>query len=132
MPTCYVCAHHLACTQRQQHQARVARQNLPGKPRGVESVIEAGEEHHGQEQNHPGVAQHLQHAQNLLAKRPLLTVDGGTVSDGRESCTFVGTCNTHRHRHRHMRRHRRRHRHKYVYMRDVNSSALTWGQDCAT
>ena len=63
----------------------MAGENLARKPGGVEGVVEASEEHHGQQQHHPRVGQHFQHAQHFLAQRPLLNVDFRAVPAGAES-----------------------------------------------
>jgi hypothetical protein len=63
----------------------VARENLARKPRGVEGVVEASEEHHGQQQHHPRVGKHLQHTQHFFAQRPLLNVYFRAVPAGAES-----------------------------------------------
>jgi len=60
----------------------VAGEDLAGEPGGVEGVVEAGEEHHGQQQQHAGVAQHLHHAHDFFAQRPLLHVDFGAEPEG--------------------------------------------------
>ncbi len=54
--------------------------DLSREPRGIKRVVKAGEEHHGQEQHHAGVAQHLQHPQNFLLQGTLLAIDFGAMS----------------------------------------------------
>ncbi len=88
--TCDVSANHLAGAQGKQHEASMAGQDLAGEPGGVERVVEAGEEHHGEQEEHAGVGQHLEHTSDLFAQGALLAVDFRAESGGK--INLAGRC----------------------------------------